>query len=85
MDVKETLKPYPLNKFILDTLGMLLGFALCYWMGSLFENFEQWFEGRRSDGYAFLLGVAIIAICFWSMAKGLIALIRARFSGQHDT
>ena len=78
MEIGKIHKPYFINKFLLDFLGLIAGLALCYWMASRFEGLEQWFDGRRSDGYGFFIGLALIAFCLWDMIKNLIKLIKSR-------
>ncbi|WP_289032145.1 hypothetical protein [uncultured Paraglaciecola sp.] len=83
--VKINDKPFSLNKLILDLLGLLAGGLLCYWMYTRFENFEQWFDGRRSDGYGFLFGLFIITVSLWDIIRNLYKLIKAKKFNDSDT
>ncbi len=71
-------KIYSTKHFLLDLSGIIVGALLCYWMVSKFENFELWFDGRRSDGYGFFAGAALIVVCLWDMLIKTIRLLKEK-------
>lgn len=70
--------PFSLNKLIFDLLGLLAGTLLCYWMYTRFESLELWFDGRRSDGYGFMLGLLLVGASLWDIIKSMSKLIRGK-------
>ncbi len=53
-----------------------------YWMLSNFQSVEQWFEGRRSDGLAFFVGIFLTLIGAWDMTQGIYKTVKLRFAKQ---
>ncbi|WP_157888794.1 hypothetical protein [Alteromonas abrolhosensis] len=53
-----------------------------YWMLSNFESVEQWFEGRRSDGLSFFVGIFLALIGTWDMTQGIYKSVKLKFAKQ---
>ncbi|MEO9944166.1 hypothetical protein [Paraglaciecola sp.] len=82
---KISYKPYSHKTFLLDLLGIVVGGLLCFWMYTRFENSEEWFDGRRSDGYGFILGLVIITVSLWDIIRNLYKLIKTKKLNDSDT
>ncbi len=75
-------KPYSLGRFSLDLLCIGGGVMFSYWMLSNFESVEQWFEGRRSDGLSFFVGIFLALIGTWDMTQGIYKSVKLKFAKQ---
>jgi len=77
LEVKQN--HYSLKRFVMDLLCILGGLFFSYWMLTRFEGFEQWFDGRRSDGLSFFVGLVLVLCGAWDMAQGLYKTAKQRF------
>jgi hypothetical protein len=75
-------KSYSLGRFSLDLLCIGGGGTFSYWMLSNFQNVEQWFEGRRSDGLSFFVDIFLALIGAWDMTQGIYKTVKLKFAKQ---